>query len=599
MACPARKCLWRLLALGLLATAGAHLGARETWRKVVTSEFAVITPLEERAALAAATEFAQYVSAQRAFFGGRREALPALTIVIFAREKDFDSYRPLVSPGGKPLAVGGFFSRHESWAVVGMPARVSEDTRRTIFHEGVHWFLSASRTRNPIWVEEGLAEVFSTFRVDGAVAEWGRVIESHVQLLRKTPPMPLQQLLAVSQAGLGGDDRRRTGAVYAGAWAFVHFLMFGKHEIPRTAISDYLEAVTSGTPPAEAAPRVFGRPLADLDRALRRYLEDGDYFMARLPLTAADQPVVSPAGSAEVEHALGRLALAGRRVDLAMRHAGAMLLAVPNDPRAHELLALGLRARGDAAGALAAFETAVARGSGGFQPYYEVAAAAHRTASARGRTLEGSEARRIADLYQSALQRYPRHQASYENLAGLLGVVDPLREEDRRWMELGRRLFPESGMIQLGVAQGVRRAGDSVRARTMLVELLAIRPPPETVELANRLLDGWEFEEIGRQIDELGRGGRFRDALAALEGRLAEGVRPGVRERLLPVRAQLRGATLAEDAKRAWEAQDWREARRALTALVDSTAPEPMKEQARRMLAELDQKRPGLPAEAR
>jgi tetratricopeptide (TPR) repeat protein len=323
--------------------------------------------------------------------------------------------------------------------------------------------------------------------------------------------------------------------------------------------------------------------------------------MARLPLTAADQPVVSPAGSAEVEHALGRLALAGRRVDLAMRHAGAMLLAVPNDPRAHELLALGLRARGDAAGALAAFETAVARGSGGFQPYYEVAAAAHRTASARGRTLEGGEARRIADLYQSALQRYPRHLASYENLAGLLGVVDPLREEDRRWMELGRRLFPESGMIQLGVAQGVRRAGDAARARAMVGELLAARPspPPETVELANRLLDGWEFEEIGRQIDELGRGGRFRDALAAVEERLAEGVRPGVRDRLLPVREQLRGATLAEDAKRAWEAQEWREARRALAALVDSTAPEPMKEQARRMLAELDQKRPGLPAEAR
>ena len=51
--------------------------------------------------------------------------------------------------------------------------------RRTIFHEGVHWFLSGTKTRNPVWLDEGLAEVFSTFRAEKDRAAWGQAIPEH------------------------------------------------------------------------------------------------------------------------------------------------------------------------------------------------------------------------------------------------------------------------------------------------------------------------------------------------------------------------------------------------------------------------------------
>ena len=539
-----------VVAVALWCGAGLAL-ARETWRKVSTPEVTVVTTLGAKEATAWASEFVQYIAALRNFLGDRRAPLPTLTIVVFAQERDFQRYLPLSGPGGSPLPVGGFFVRHESWAVVGMPARVSEETRRTIFHEGVHWFLSTSDTRNPVWLEEGLAEVFSTFHADREMAEWGRAIEGHGRLLRSAPLLPLKQLLRTAQRELFGNDRMRTSLVYAEAWAFVHYLMFGQHDIPPRAMAGYLEALSSGMPPDEAFRKVFGRTYAEMDQQLRTYLADGQYHLARLPLAGAVKSGVQQATTVEVENALGRLAITGRRTAQAMAHAGAAMAAAPDDPRGHELFALALKASGDAAAALAKFEEAIARGSKEFQPYFEVAQAAHRATLDRQRPLLPAEARAIADQYERALGFYPRHLASYENLAGVIGLAEPMREDDRKSLELGHRLFPESAVIELGLAQLDHRSGNAVAARATVERVLASRQgmPGDGVEFARRLKVAWEQEEV---------------------------------------------MLLSQQVKTALDERQWVAARRALGRLLESSAPLAIKSEARRTLAALDERRLGL-----
>jgi tetratricopeptide (TPR) repeat protein len=597
---------WRLtgavaLVLGWILATGTPLPAarNDTWIHVATPEFEVVTPLTVKAATAWTNEFSQYVAALRAYFGRTSARLPALTVVVFSRARDFERYHPLLAPGGKPQEVGGFFARHEAWAVVGVSADGWEDTRRNIFHEGVHWFLSASNTRNAVWLEEGLAEVFSTFRADGKNAEWGQPVENHVLALRELSKLPLQELLQTAHGDLFGNDAMRTGIVYAESWAFVHYLIFGQHAFPRRAIADYTESLSSGLAPDAAFQRAFGHNYREMDRLLDEYLRSGKYFVARQPLAAVPAPVVRPATKLEVENALGRLALAGRRHEEAVTHGRSAVAAAPADPRGHELLGVALQLTGDEAGALQEFEAAVERDTHDFQPYFEVAVAAHQAAAKEHGELSPADARLIANRYERAVNYYPRFRASYENIAGLMSVAAPLGPEDRKFLELGLRLFPDSAMTQIGLAQWLRRNGQPAEARARLDAVLATRAGLSAAgaDFAHRLDVAWEREDISREVDQLASAGKFQEAVALLDQKLASGLDLLNRQQLLPVRERLEHARLSQRVAQAYNEQRWAEARAAIADLLASTAPAPVKSQARSALADLDRRKLGLEPE--
>jgi len=592
----------RWIMLALLTLAGelpAQAARSDNWVRAATPELEVITKIPTKDAAAWASEFAQYVAALRQLFNHTKAKLPPLTVVVFARERDFERYHPLIGPGGKAQRVDGYFSRQESWAVVGMIARPSEDARRTIFHEGVHWFLSGGEVRNAVWLEEGLAEVFSTFRAEKDRAEWGRAIGEHVALLEPRFRLPLEKLLYTAQGDLFGKDEVRTGIVYAQSWAFVHFVIFGKHDLPRAAIGDYTAELTKGKHPDEAFRTAFKHTYAEMDKLLDRYLNGGSYYVARQPLVAITPPTVQPATPLEVENALGRLALAGHRTKEAIAHARAAILAVDADPRGHELLGVALQAAEDIPGARAAYAAAAERDSRDFRPHFELAVAAHNAAVESGGELTPDEARAIANRYERAINLYPRFRMSYENLAGLVGAPGTWGAEDRKFLEQGRRLFPESGMIQVGLAVLTRRAGDSAGAREQLDRILAARSglSADGLAFASKLDLVWESEDIGKGVDELVRAGKFRDALAFLDERLARGVDVMLALRLKPVREQLEVGEFSRVANEALREQKWTEARRALGKLVASpAAPGMVKDQARRTLADLDRQKLGLDA---
>ncbi len=136
--------------------------------------------------------------------------------------------------------------QYVSWAVADLAgASFPEEIRRTIFHEGVRWYLSGAESSNPVWIEEGLTEVFSTFEIAKRQAEWGQAIPEHVSLLRSQSLRPLARLVCSGREELFGKDLNHTEIVYAQTWAFLHFLVFGQHTIPPAALAD--DAALSGT----------------------------------------------------------------------------------------------------------------------------------------------------------------------------------------------------------------------------------------------------------------------------------------------------------------------------------------------------------------
>lgn len=590
----------------VLAVLTPQIAAKEeTWLRVTAPEFTVITSLPEKAAVAWAGEFSQFVAALQGFLPVQPNRLPRLTIVVFARSREFREYRPL-DRSGRPKDVAGFFSRRDSWAVAGLAAGgLAEHTRRTIFHEGTHWFLTAWDLPNPVWLEEGLAEVFSTFATDRKTFSWGRAIEDHVLALNFSQTMPLERLLFLTEADLfvdGEEGETRTGLAYAQSWVFVHYLIFGQREVPLKALTNYVHALRGSSHPDEAFQKAFGQTYEEMDRKLLSYVTGGQYYVVSRPLLPIPALRAEPATTAEIEDALARLSLAARRGPQALAHAEKAAAAGDEAPACHDLLGQVHQELGDKAKAQEAYARAVELGSRDFRSHFELACTRHESAvqeDGSPRTLAPLEARRIASGYERAINLNPRFRAAYEALAGVIELVPPGNAQDTAFLEQGLMLFPDDGLIRLGLAVIARRDGDTGKARKLLNEVLeSASPQPMHIRAyASRLDSSWQQADIFERLAALAGEKKFTEALALAETGLADIRDNFARQRLHDLRRDLRHMQRVEAVRTAWEVHDWAEARRLLNEILDSDAPPQLKLQLRRRLEELGGRGLSLPTQ--
>lgn len=572
----------------------ARAADAQRWVKVAAPEFTVITSLREKEALAWSGEFAQFVAALQSFMRVNPKRLPRLTLVVFARDREFERFKPLRADG-TPMDVGGFFSRRESWSVAGLVGSdQSEDTRGVIFHEGTHWFLSALELPNPVWLEEGLAEVYSTFAIEGKKAVFGRAIESHVLALRTMEMLPLEQLLFLPQENLhaGGEDAAtRAGLAYAQSWAFVHYLIFGQREVPKRSLVEYVEGLRTKHPD-EAFQQAFGSTYAQVERKLKEYLVVGRYYVAKQPLAELPALAAHPATEFEVRDALARLRIAGHRYADARQDVAAAITASPDDPRVYELQGELESEAGDAKAARGAFQKAIEKGSKDFRPYYELAAATHAGAGEADGSVSNltpESARAIANLYEKSINANPRFRPAYQGLAGVVELVPAGNDQDVRFLELGRKLFPDDGMVRLGLATIAKRAGDTERARALVTEVLNAKGQESHVlAYAQRIERSWLERDVFSQVNALADQKKFAEAIAVIDAQMKAGADFATRQRLKSTRDQLEGALLLEDARVALSERRIDDAKAKYQAILDSNASPILKGQVRRQLEQLN-----------
>jgi tetratricopeptide (TPR) repeat protein len=168
----------------------------------------------------------------------------------------------------------------------------------------------------PVWLGEGLAEYFSTYRLmtDGRRAEAGHPIAGHILLLRERFVPVLDLLDTTHTSKLYNEDDRRT-IFYAESWALTHYIL---SQLPngREAINTYVTRVNAGASQVEAVHAAFGMMPTELERQLRPYVQRAIFSMIRYELPsrvvvakAAPPLTLSPA---EAEAWLGDLQRAVR-----------------------------------------------------------------------------------------------------------------------------------------------------------------------------------------------------------------------------------------------------------------------------------------------
>ena len=493
-----RRLLLLALAGGLCLTADAAAATR--WTAVRSESMTVIGDQSAGTLRDVAQQLEQFRTVLGLLSSGGQPAPTAPTMVyVFGSRKAFEPFIPLRN--GKPISVGGYFQRSVDVNSIALSTEGFAEDAPVIFHEYSHLLVGTAVRSIPVWLNEGLAEYFSTFRLSagGKGANIGLAVARHVALLRERF-IPLAQLLAVDQTSELYNEGERRSIFYAESWALTHYLMT---ELPsgQTLINQYAGAIAGGAKPELAFEATFGMTPAVFEPRLREYVRHMSFkawvytFNERLQAEASlPARVLSPG---EAEAWLGDLQLRIQRRDDATRRIEGAVAAEPES--AATQLALGrLRLLQDrTADAWPALEAAARLGPDTFEIQYGVGVATLQS-------LEGAPAERRADLERRAHDALSRAAALAPNSPDTFAWLAYAEMRQRAWNEAATAISRAIGLAPGRVEFRLRQAdimmlrGAPNVARPMLQELIARSADSVTIDAARRRLEALDAAALPR-----------------------------------------------------------------------------------------------------
>jgi tetratricopeptide (TPR) repeat protein len=245
------------------------LGAEEKWVRLRTANFEVYTPQGEKKARETALYFEQLREFFEGYWGTKVAPGTPVRIVLFGNEKQFEPYRPFQT-------AAGYFQHgiDRDWIAIGGGMQGWE---RLVCHEYTHLMVKQAGLDLPLWLNEGLAEIYSTFKPLGGKVQIGDLIPGHFYAVEQGW-VPVKRLLEVKHGSkeYGGKD---TAQFYAGAWGLTHMLMLNQEN--KKVFAPLLLKLIEGVP-AEEALAGAGLTADKLDGELRNYLKRNSRFYAGL-----------------------------------------------------------------------------------------------------------------------------------------------------------------------------------------------------------------------------------------------------------------------------------------------------------------------------
>ena len=253
----------------------ASTGPRSSsWRQIVTPDIVVAgnAPTAELKRMLA--ELTRFRGALARIFPDAIVDSPVPTSVILLRDlQAFGRFQPRDSRG-KRVSTGGYFSREADANFIVMPVSRDDYALHTIFHEYTHYFVSRNvHTPVPSWLNEGLAEFYSTFRGDyGGKTMIGDVPPSRARTLRSNTFVPLRNIVAPRDAESMWRSEKQIGMFYAESWALVHYITLGRKNPTADPVDVYLKSFARTGNHDSAFTAAFGTDVAGMDRELREYV---------------------------------------------------------------------------------------------------------------------------------------------------------------------------------------------------------------------------------------------------------------------------------------------------------------------------------------
>jgi tetratricopeptide (TPR) repeat protein len=457
--------------------AGVPTEALAKWTELRTANFVFVGDASERQIRATAQRLEQFRDVLALILPGATAAPVPTVVVVFANDRSFRPYKPLYE--GKPIDVAGWFQSSEDINYIALSADAGELAYRTVFHEYAHFVTAHGAGRVPVWVSEGLAEVYENFeeRQGGRAALIGRAPSHHLDLLRTSTLMPLRELLAVDSSSPVYNEGNRRGVFYAQSWALMHYLMLG-NQARAAELRAYLGRIRTGDAPDQAFRDSFGSDLRPLENELSGYVRRYAFNAVQLEFDGKiSQGIPGRGEELSNDEALGYLGdLLARidRPDEARATLGKVLAANPAAVRAGVALGLLELRAGKLDAAMPLLERA-ARAAAADGP---AQTAFGRALIARLQEQQGNRGEMTATLQQAqaTLSRAVELDARAYTLA-LAGYVELVAGTDltraASLLERAAREAPVREQYQLMAADALMRLREFDRATKYLGPLLA------------------------------------------------------------------------------------------------------------------------------
>lgn len=456
----------------LIAASPLRAGLPGTWKEVRSAHFLVVGNEAEGKLRRIAAHFEQVRTLfERVIPRPAEEGGPPLLVLVARDAQTLQTLVPAtVAANGNANNVGGvFYWRPTMELVVVRSDSDLESSLQIVNHEYFHHLVRRAGLRLPLWINEGLADFWSTAKFKDESTEVGRVLSHRLSSLREARRIPFETLMRVD--GLSPEYRRPglKSLLYGEAWAIVHYSMLGDESGERTKqLSRYLTAVTQGEESLAAARAAFG----DLETLERRV----DGYARRKLFKFATSAAVAPPPEASLAtrplaeaEAAATIALAQLHVDRPstaepqLRQALAGAADLPATRTAAGLAAL---LRGQLDEAAREFELAATiPGAGPMAAYGAAIAAIVREGAAVD----------LATVEQRLLQALAADARFVPAFSRLADVYLRRPGDERRALAMIRKaqaLVPENEVFELREAQILGRLGDAAGSRSLLDEIV-------------------------------------------------------------------------------------------------------------------------------
>src|SRR5258708_4588742 len=280
-----------LAAAGWLGGGAAVLRAsdlprdKDRWIEVDTANFRLWSDAGEGRTRAVGAELEQLRSGMAQLMPGLAVISPCPTYVyVFKDRFAFAPYRFHFQ--GKRVELAGYVLGRPWGNYIAIDGDPRTDALHSVRHEYVHYLLHNNYARLPLWLDEGLAEFYGTFRMVDGEARVGEPIVEHIAWLRENQLIPLRQLFAIDHGSKDYHEGIRQGVFYTESWALTHYLILG-NPARHPQMSQMFKLMQGGATQEDAFARAFGGNYEALEQELIVYVRKQVFSYAHLPLKAA------------------------------------------------------------------------------------------------------------------------------------------------------------------------------------------------------------------------------------------------------------------------------------------------------------------------
>ena len=463
--------------------AGLSAPAKDTWLSVRSNNFFLVGNASEKEIRQVATRLEQFREVFSRLFPRMKFTSPIpTTVVVFKSDGSYKPFKPVAD--GKTVSVSGYFQSGRDVNYITLTTEKREENPyAVIFHEYVHLLLNNSygRTSIPAWFNEGLAEYYSTFDIeDDQKVYLGKLIDSHLLLLRTSQLVPLDKLFAVDYYNLERNKREARGLFYAQSWALIHYLIQGNGGKRVSQLGVFLAQLRQNIPAEKAFREAFQTDFAGMHKELRDYVQrqsyTGQIVTLKTKLEFSAEIKTASITDAESQALLGDLLYHIRRPEDAKTKLEEALALDSKLEVAHASLGMVLMEQKKFSEAKRHLQQAVAGNSTNYLAHFYYAFALSREVMTEGQlvhTIPPETARTMRTELGRAIELKPDYPASYHLLAFVNLVTGEQLDESIGLIKRALALSPGSEEYLFVLAQLYLRKQDIEGARKIIEPLAA------------------------------------------------------------------------------------------------------------------------------